>query len=68
MRGVQLNRRGGVLCSRERLRINLLLRLVLRFATLAEDGREGEEQEREKHHAAGFALVVCEIWRYRTEL
>lgn len=64
----QPNWRGGTLGSRERLRTNLLLRLVPRFATLAEGEREGEEQEREGYHAAGCAVVVCEIWRDSSEL
>ena len=44
---VQVNRRGGALCARDRLRIQLLLRLSLNFAMLAEDGREGEAKEKE---------------------
>jgi len=52
IRDVQVNRRGDALCARELLRIQLLLRLSLNFAMLAEDGREGEAKEKERMHAA----------------
>ena len=63
-----MNRRGGALCARERLRIQLLLRLSLNFAMLAEDGREGEAKDKERMHAALMAAVVCGIWKDRTKL
>lgn len=44
------------------------MRLVLNFAMLADDGREGKAQKRERVHAAGIAAVVCGIWKDRTEL
>ena len=68
IRHVQVNRRGGALCAPEQLRIQLLLRLSLNFAMLAEDGREGEAKEKERMHAAAMAAVVCGIWKDRTEL
>ena len=36
IRDVQVNRRYGALCARERLRIRRLLQLVMNFAQLAE--------------------------------
>ena len=68
IRDVQVRRRGDALCARERLRIQLLLRLSLNFAMLAEDGRGGEAKEKERMHAAAMAAVVCGIWKDRTEL
>ena len=68
IRDVQVNRRGGALYARERLKIQLLLRLSLNFAMLAEDGREREAKEKERMHAAPMAAVVCGIWKDRTEL
>ena len=67
IRDVQVNRRGDALCARELLRIQLLLRLSLNFAMLAEDGREGDAKEKERMHAAAMAAVVCGIGKDRTE-
>ena len=69
IRDVQVNRRHGALCSRERLRIHRLLQLVMSFAQLAESDRLGEEaQRRERNHAAMIAAIVCNIWQDRTQL
>ena len=42
IRDVQVNRRYGALCARERLRIRRLLQLVMNFAQLAESDALGE--------------------------
>ena len=69
IRDVQVNRRYGALCARERLRIRRLLQLVMNFAQLAESDALGEEaQRRERHHAALLAAIVCNIWQDRTRL
>ena len=69
IRDVQVNRRYGALCARERLRIRRLLQLVMNFAQLAESDALGEEVQRiERHHAALIAAIVCNIWHDRTRL
>ena len=56
IRDVQVNRRYGALCARERLRIRRLLQLVMNFAQLAESDALGEEaQRRERRRAALIA-------------
>ena len=51
------------------LRIQRLLQAVMNLSQLAEsDARREKTQDRERHHAALIAAIVCHIWQDRTRI
>ena len=69
IRHVQVSRRYGVLYVRERLRIQRLLQVVMKFVRLAESHARGNwAQRRERHDAVLITAIVCNIWQDQTRL